>query len=224
MATTAITGATATTQTNSPSAAQGIAGTQELGKHDFLKLLVTQLKNQDPLKPVENQEFVAQLAQFSQLEQSSQQVTLLERMIETQAAGQHYSVLPLIGRQVVLNGSLVQLGSGPATLSYHLDAQAASVRVTIMNSANQAVRTMDLGGQNAGAQDVQWNGLDQNGSPVKPGTYQYRIGAVDRNGVPVSVTTTSRVTVTGVQPNGDRPASLLAGDYAFEPADIVQIQ
>jgi len=220
---TAITGASSTS--NNPAAtAQGIAGTQELGKHDFLKLLVTQLKNQDPLKPVENQEFVAQLAQFSQLEQASQQVTLLERLIDSQSASQHYSLLPLIGRQVLVNGSLVQLGSGSATMAYNLDGQAASVRITILNSADQTVRTMDLGGQSAGGQQVQWNGMDQNGSPVQPGIYQYRVSAVDRNGVPIRTTTTSRVTITGVQPNGDKPAQLLAGDYAVDPKEIQEIQ
>src|SRR5512147_3235633 len=82
------------------SAVPTLPASQQLGQNDFLNLLVTQLKNQDPLKPVDNQEFVAQLAQFSQLQQSTQQVGLLQQLITAQADTQQYSLLPMIGHQV----------------------------------------------------------------------------------------------------------------------------
>ncbi|BCA54811.1 putative Basal-body rod modification protein FlgD [Nitrospira sp. KM1] len=202
---------------------QSVAANQQLGQNDFLNLLVTQLKNQDPLKPMDNQEFVAQLAQFSQLQQSTQQVTLLQQLISAQTTNQQYSLLPLIGRQVSISGSAIQLESGSATFDYSLAGQAADVQVTILDAAKQPVRVLKLGTQGAGAQQGQWDGYDNNGVKAKPGAYQYSITAVDRKGVTVDATTTSLVTVTGVQPNGDKPASLLAGDYAFDPATIVKI-
>jgi flagellar basal-body rod modification protein FlgD len=205
-------------------AVKTISEKQQLGENDFLNLLVTQLKNQDPLKPVDNQEFVAQLAQFSQLQQSTQQVTLLRQMIDAQSASQQYSLLPLLGRQVQVAGSLVQLGSGPATMSYSLDGQAASVKITILNAANQPVRALTLGSQSAGRQDVNWDGYDDNGVRVKPGTYQYVVSAVDRNGAKVGATTTSLVTVSGIQPNKEKSPSLLSGDQAFDPGSILAIQ
>jgi flagellar basal-body rod modification protein FlgD len=200
-----------------------LPASQQLGQNDFLNLLVTQLKNQDPLKPVDNQDFVAQLAQFSQLQQSTQQVTLLQQLITAQTASQQYSLLPLIGHQVSVTGSLVQLDSGPTTLSYSLAGQAASVSVTIVNGNNQTVRALNLGAQGAGTQQVQWDGEDQNGTPLSPGTYRYAVTAVDRNGNAVATATTSRVTVSGIQSNGGQTPSLLAGDQVVDPNSIIAI-
>jgi flagellar basal-body rod modification protein FlgD len=206
------------------SAVPTLPASQQLGQNDFLNLLVTQLKNQDPLKPVDNQEFVAQLAQFSQLQQSTQQVGLLQQLITAQADTQQYSLLPMIGHQVSVSGSLIQLGSGPTTLSYSLAGQAASVSVTIVNANNQAVRALNLGAQSAGTQQVQWDGEDQNGTPLNPGTYRYAVTAVDKNGNAVAVATTSRVTVTGIQPNAGKAPSLLAGDQVVDPNAIIAIR
>jgi flagellar basal-body rod modification protein FlgD len=207
----------------SAAAVPTLPANKQLGESDFLNLLVTQLKNQDPLKPVDNQEFVAQLAQFSQLQQSTQQVSLLQQLINAQTANQQYSLLPLIGHQVNVSGSLIQLGSDAATFSYSLTAKASAVSVTIANGDNQAVRVLNLGAQNAGRQEVQWDGLDQNGVAVKPGTYKYAVTAMDSNGKPVTATTTSLVTVSGVQPNAGQSASLLAGDQVVDPSTIMAI-
>lgn len=197
---------------------------QQLGETDFLNLLVTQLKNQDPLQPVDNQQFVAQLAQFSQLQQSTQQVTLLQQLITAQTANEQYSLLPLIGRQVDVAGSLIQLNSGPVTFNYSLAANASSVSVTIMNASNQAVRVLNLGAQSAGTQQVQWDGLDQNGIQVQPGTYRYAVSAVDNSGNTVAATTSSLITVSGIQPNAGQAPSLLAGDQVVDPSTILAIR
>jgi len=196
---------------------------QQLGETDFLNLLVTQLKNQDPLKPVDNQQFITQLAQFSQLQASTQQVTLLQQLITAQTVNEQYSLLPLIGHQVSVSGALVQLGAGPTTLSYDLAGQAASVSVTIVNANNQAVRALNLGAQSAGTQQVQWDGLDQNGVQAPPGTYNYSVSALDSSGDAVATTTTSVVTISGIQPNAGQAPSLLAGGQVVDPNSIIAI-
>lgn len=224
-----LSGITSTSQQSSSLAAASTAAVptlpanQQLGENDFLNLLVTQLKNQDPLKPVDNQEFVAQLAQFSQLQQSTQQVTLLQQLINAQTANQQYSLLPLMGHQVTVTGSLLELGAQPVSFSYNLAANASSVSVTIVNGSNQPVRALTLGAQNAGIQQVQWDGRDQQGLQVPPGTYRYAVTAVDQGGNPVSTTTTSLVTVSGIQPNAGQAASLLAGDQVVDPSTILAI-
>jgi flagellar basal-body rod modification protein FlgD len=201
-----------------------LPATQQLGENDFLNLLVTQLKNQDPLKPVDNQEFVAQLAQFSQLQQSTQQVTLLQQLINAQSASQQYALLPLIGRQVDVTGSLIELGTAPAKLDYTLAGNASAVSITILNGNNQPIRVLSLGAQSAGAQDVQWDGRDQQGVSVAPGTYRYTVSAVDNKGTSVNAVTTSLVTVSGIRPNAGQAPSLLAGDQVVDPSTILAIR
>ena len=90
-----VTGQSTSTPTT-PTATADLKGNQELGRDDFLTLLVTQLKNQDPLKPMESTAFVAELAQFSQLEQSSKQVQLLQQSITNQTDSLQYSLLPMV--------------------------------------------------------------------------------------------------------------------------------
>ena len=206
------------------SAVSTLPSPQQLGQNDFLNLLVTQLKNQDPLKPIENQEFVAQLAQFSQLQQSTQQVTLLQQLINAQTASQQYSLLPLIGHHVDVNGSLLELGTGNASLSFSLPADAKSVSITIVDAADNSIRALNLGSRNAGLQEIQWDGLDQNGLRVNSGVYRYLVSAVDKSGQAVQAATRSSVTVSGIQPHDGQPPSLLAGDQVIDPSTVLAIR
>jgi flagellar basal-body rod modification protein FlgD len=195
----------------------------DLGKDDFLNLLVAQLKNQDPLKPMDSSSFVAELAQFSQLEQSSKQVTLLQKSLDAQSSSLQYSLLPLVGREVRVEGAVIQLGTTPATLDYSLSQDAASVRLSILNASNQAIRTLDLGSQGAGAQQVVWDGKDQNGTMMQPGTYSYAIAARDAQNQAVPVTTTSRLTVSGIRVEGGQ-SKLAAGDQTIDPSSVIEFR
>ncbi len=196
---------------------------KELGQDEFLKLLVTQLKNQDPLKPMENASFIAELAQFSQLEQSTKQVKLLEQSIDSQTGNLRFSLLPLVGRDVRINGGVIQLGSGPAGLSYTLDRDAAAVHATILTPTNQPIRTLELGRGTAGNREVLWDGQDQNGNLVPPGVYRFAVSAVDTEGKPVTVTTTSLVKVSGVRMDNGSPV-LLVGDQVVDPDAILEFR
>ncbi len=219
----AVQNASLTAATNST--VSTLPASQQLGQTDFLKLLVTQLQNQDPLKPVDNQDFIAQLAQFSQLEQSTQQVSLLQQMISTQNASQEYSLIPLIGHQVSVAGSSssFQVTSGGATLNYTLAGNAAAVSVKITNADNQTVTVLNLGAQSSGGQTVQWNGLDQYGKRVQAGTYSYAVSAVDSGGKTVTARTNSVVTVSGIESNNGQAPSVLAGDQVIDPSTITEI-
>jgi flagellar basal-body rod modification protein FlgD len=198
-------------------------GTRTLGQDEFLKLLVAQLKNQDPLKPMENTAFVAELAQFSQLEQAAKQVTLLERSLAAQTANLPYALLALVGRQVTVSGGVVQADGGPVPLTYALDRDAADVQITLMNMQNQLVRTLGGGPQGAGAQTVTWDGRDQSGRPLPPGVYRFAVTAIDRQGNPVGVTTQSRLTVTGVRMDNGQPM-LLIGEHVLDPSLVLEMR
>jgi len=185
--------------------------------------LVTQLKNQDPLKPMESTAFVAELAQFSQLEQSSKQVQLLQQSITNQTDSLQYSLLPMVGRTVQVEGSVIDLKNGPATLTYALGGDASAVRVTILDQQGKAIRTLDLGSQGAGKQEVLWDGRNQNGTLMPAGLYQYQIAAKDMKGAPVVAASSSILTITGVRTVNGTP-QLVAGDQVIDRSNIVELR
>lgn len=206
-----------------PTKTADLNSNKEMGRDDFLNLLVTQLKNQDPLKPMDSTSFVAELAQFSQLEQSAKQVSLLEKSISQQTDALQYTLLPMVGRTVQVEGSLINLNDGPATLTYALEREASTVRVTIQDQQGKAIRTMDLGTQSAGKQEVQWDGRNQNGLLMPNGTYQYQVLAKDAKGGAVLAAPSSVLTISGVRMVNGTP-QLAAGDYVIDRKDIVELR
>lgn len=200
-----------------------VTGPKELGQQDFLQLLVAQIKNQDPLKPIENEAFIAQLAQFSQLEQSSRMVKLMEQNNSAQEAALPFSRVPLIGHQVKISGATVQLeGAGPATVNYTLAGDAASVQVGIVNASGLLIRTITDGAQSAGSRQVSWNGLDQNGNAAAPGVYGFTVAAIDSQGRPVEAAPLSIGTVTGVRTDAGNPI-LLLGTQPVQAKDVLEV-
>lgn len=219
---------TSTTTNTTPTPPAGglagaLSGNKQLGQNDFLTLLVTQLKNQDPLKPMDNTTFVAELAQFSQLDQSTKQVQLLEQSITNQTDSLQYALLPMVGRTVQVEGSVIDLKSGPATLTYALAGNASSVRVTILDQQNKPLRTLDLGSQDAGKQEVSWDGRNQNGALMPAGLYQYQIAAKDLKGAPVVAAPSSVLTITGVRMVDGTP-QLAAGNQVIDRSNIVELR
>lgn len=211
------------TDSTIPTKTADLNSNKEMGRDDFLNLLVTQLKNQDPLKPMDSTSFVAELAQFSQLEQSAKQVSLLEKSISQQTDALQYTLLPMVGRTVQVEGSLINLNDGPATLTYALEREASTVRVTIQDQQGKAIRTMDLGTQSAGKQEVQWDGRNQNGLLMPNGTYQYQVLAKDAKGGAVLAAPSSVLTISGVRMVDGLP-QLAAGDYVIDRKDIVELR
>ncbi len=177
----------------------GPTGNNTLGKDDFLRLLIAQLEAQDPLEPMDAQDFSAQLAQFSTLEQITNVNDNLKDIKTFEQALSNSSALGLIGRQVDAPGDTLNLASGqPATLRYVLGAQASQVRVEIFDVSGRLINTLTLGEQGAGAQLAAWTGSDSSGNPVPSGAYTFRVSAEDGNGAPVSAVTLSQGLVSDV--------------------------
>lgn len=198
-------------------------GPKTLGQDDFLKLLVTQLKNQDPLKPTDNTEFVSQLAQFSQLEQSSKQAQLLQQSLDAQAASLQFTLLPMVGRTVTIGHPLVQLGEGPAKFGYSLEKNAAKVLVSIQNADGQVMRTLEYRDRLAGPNAAEWDGKNQNGVQMPKGLYRYVISAADGEGKSVKVEGRATLTVSGIRME-EGQAKLLVGDLSVDPSEIVELR
>lgn len=206
--------ATDTTRTTGPKA---------LGQDDFLKLLVTQLKQQDPLNPTNNTEFVAQLAQFSQLEQSVKQAQLMQQSLDAQAASLQFTLLPMVGHRVGLDMPLVQVGAGPATIRYALDKDAARVSINILDQQGQVIRTLDYAGRPSGLNVAEWDGKNQNGTPMPAGVYRYALSAIDATGASVTSQGRAQLTVSGIRME-DGAAKLVVGDLTVNPSDVVELQ
>jgi flagellar basal-body rod modification protein FlgD len=172
---------------------------KSLDKDAFLRLLTTQLQNQDPLNPTDSTEFTAQLAQFSSLEQLSNVNETLNTLKLYQASINNAQAVGFIGKDIVANGNSVEMKGGqPVTCDYEIPAAAKSVVVTIYDATGNFVRDYQKTELVAGKQSFTWDGRDRNGNTVADGAYTFEVQAVDQKGAKLNVTTFSKGTVTGV--------------------------
>ncbi|MBM3215654.1 hypothetical protein FJZ36_12150 [Candidatus Poribacteria bacterium] len=160
---------------------------QKLGKSEFMSLLITQLRHQNPLEPMDNEDFIAQLSQFSSLEQlEGMRQSVDESVVLQRSLGQSMAV-GLLGKQVTIPGESISLGSsGSAVLGYTLD-EGADVRIEIKNVQGAVVRTLAPGAQPMGNQKVIWDGKDDRGNALPEGNYTYHVLAVGGGDRQVSV-------------------------------------
>ncbi len=178
---------------------KSLSSENTLGKDEFLNLLVTQLQYQDPLNPMDNTEFTAQLAQFSSLEQLSNLNDKFDTLTQSQTALNNTQAVSYIGQTVLADGSGIQFdGTTPVDCIFELEGAAAGSEINIYDGSGQFVRTLDAGALDSGQQAVSWDGRDQEGNLQPAGQYDFEVLAVDAEDGAVAVTTLTRGTVTGV--------------------------
>ena len=170
--------ATSTTTDGLSSATGSATGNQALGKDAFLQLLVTQLKNQNPLDPQDNSEFVAQLAQFSSLEGITTLNDSVTAISSSYKSSQALQASSLVGRSVVVQtGSAYVDTTKSLTGTAVIPSSVAGATVTITDKDGKAVKTIDLGSQAAGDATFVWDGTNTAGVKVDPGTYTFKASA-----------------------------------------------
>jgi flagellar basal-body rod modification protein FlgD len=225
--------------TASSSASSGSAATRQpggaLGKDEFLKILVTQLRYQDPMSPLDSSQFAAQLAQFSSLEQLMQ----LNEGLATQTAASASSTLAintslgasLIGRTVLAAGSRLVVGSNER-LSVTADiGGSGTASITVLDASGREVARRTLGSVGAGRQTLSWDN-DVDGVPELPaGTYTYQLTVTSSDGATVQVRPFVRGRVEGVSfQNGSVVLRVGGMDFALdqlaeiEPAQTLSAQ
>jgi flagellar basal-body rod modification protein FlgD len=173
---------------------------EEMGKQDFLTLFTAQLKNQNPLDPVKNEAFVAQLAQFSQLEALTNMQGSLDQFVTAMSAERLLGGASLIGRKVAVSDGVSRLekgGSIDATID--LPQGASGVSLVVYDSMGRPVQELIGGARSPGTASLSWDGLDAMDNPVPSGMYRLKATAVvngKTTDVPVSTLNTVRAITT----------------------------
>lgn len=208
-----------TTQQTGSQASNTTSKTTSLGKDDFLKMLVAQLKNQDPLKPMDGTEFATQLAQFSSLEQLTNMNTQLQNLGLYQTTMSNTQAVNLLGKEVsVSQGNQFQVEGATANFSYNLPAAATQVSISILDASGQVVDRIEAGKQTAGLQNVTWNRGNNS-----DGLYSYKVNAVDANGNAVTVESMMTGKVTAVQYK-DNAIYLTVNNQEIAFNDVVSVK
>jgi flagellar basal-body rod modification protein FlgD len=149
------------------------ANKNELGKNEFMELMIAQLKNQNPLEPQDNGQFISQLAQFSSLEEMQKLSGSVDDVVSQFRSTQALQASAMVGRTVLAPSNFGVLGaSGQISGNVEVPATTAGLRVSIENGAGERVRQLDLGGQSAGVVGFNWDGKDGNGNSLPPGSYR----------------------------------------------------
>ncbi|KKJ76365.1 hypothetical protein WH95_12800 [Kiloniella litopenaei] len=164
----------------------------------FLKLLTTQLKNQDPLEPTDNTEFVNQLTQFTQTEAGLNTNKKLDSLIALQSNTQLTSALDYVGKEVKADSIILSLGDSGADAIYGLTANSATTEIKILDSTGKTVRTLQ-GQTSAGQHEIHWDGKDDNGNQMANGIYAFSVVAKDSDEKIIQTAQGIQGTVTGVQ-------------------------
>lgn len=146
---------------------------QELGKNEFMELMIAQLKNQNPLEPQDNGDFIAQLAQFSSLEEMQKLSGNVDDVVGQFRSTQALQASAMVGRTVLVpsQGGLLD-AEGQLKGVVQVPASTSSLRVSIVNQAGERVRQIDMGPSQAGQVSFTWDGKNSEGQAMPPGAYQ----------------------------------------------------
>ncbi|AZF28137.1 flagellar hook assembly protein FlgD [Pseudomonas sp. R2-60-08W] len=184
---------------NVANVSKAATGDQALGKDAFLQLLVTQLKNQNPLSPQDNGAFVAQLAQFSSLEGINTLNDSVNNISSNFSSSQALQASSLVGRSIITQTDKALVDTSKSmTGSVAVTAATGNVSVKITDKDGNVVRTLDLGAQSAGVSDFIWDGKNEAGEVASAGTYTFAASTKNDKGDAVALATSLPATVTSV--------------------------
>ena len=198
---------------------QGI-GSLAQNYETFLHLLTTQLKNQDPLDPLDTNQFTQQLVEFSSVEQQLQSNSYLQTLVQSTQNSQNNAAVSYIGKTVTATGVDSDLKNGQATWTFNLPS-AANVTVTIKDANGNQVYT-ENGSLSAGQGQFNWDGTGSDGTQQPDGTYSISITAKDANGNYVDASTQTTGVVTAVDLSGTIP-NLMVGSQVIKMSDITSV-
>ena len=194
---------------------------KDLGRDDFLNLLVTQLKHQDPMNPMQSQEFSAQLAQFSSLEQLFGINKTLTDIQKSLSANGNENILDYIGKVVKTSDNNVSITGGIIDSSVYSLNSSADVDISVYDALGSEIRTIKAGLKSPGEHSIGWDGRDNRGNMAGDGVYTIKINAADQTGTAVSADVYQTGEVTGVTHQSGIPY-LIVGKRMVSPDEVIE--
>jgi len=195
-----------------------------LGKDDFLKLLMAQLNNQDPLKPMEHQEFSAQLAQFGSLEQLQNIHKGIENLQGGMGNESKISAIGMIGKQVRANGNEVDLMEGQSVnLTFGKKEGINPIKAQVYSEGGKMVREMDIDPRTQSG-EINWDGKDQDGKVLPSGKYTFRVQGVGLSGQAEELGAELSGRVTAVEMNGNNPVLVVQTASGTSKLDMAKVR
>ncbi len=200
-------------------------GSQELGKDQFMRLMLTQLQNQDPTAPADNQQMIAQMAQFSTLELMQRTDRTMSALLMAQAASNQQQAIGLVGKDVVLSAETIDLKTGGESprIQMQLPEKTSALDIVIVDGSGKEVRRIKAGSQEAGPFAVAWDGKDDSGNPLPDGKYTVKVNAIGVDGEVLDVSPEEVLRVEGVLFE-DGIARIRAGDRVFGMNEVVEVR
>ncbi|MEO5336389.1 MAG: flagellar hook assembly protein FlgD [Magnetospirillum sp. WYHS-4] len=218
-------GSTAAAASTSDSSGTAAASKQKLDEdlNQFLNLLVTQLKNQDPLSPMDANEFTTQLVQFASVEQQIYQNSNLEKLYTLQQSNQVASLVNYMNTTIEYEGKDVNIeDGGGAKIKYQLGSNAKNAYITIKDENGDTVFTQGAE-TDTDLHTFEWDGKDSQNNQVPAGVYEVWVTGFDGTGELVEVTQTAFGRVTGVSTVDDSPY-LIVGDISVKQDTVLSVR
>lgn len=195
----------------------------KMDKEAFLKMFVEQMKHQDPLNPTTNEQFGAQMAMFSQLEQQMNMNAKFDKLIQ-QGQNTQIAALQLVGKEIMADRAAIYHDPEKhSSFNFKIAEDASDVKVEVLNLQGEKVKTLNLGTQSKGDVSAKWDGLNEEGRPQEGGRYSFKVVAktMDNKDLPVASKVEGRV--TGV--TSDKGVTfLLVGDQRVGLSDVETVR
>lgn len=208
-----------------PTKAVRKVGNNTLDKDAFLKLMLAQMKHQDPTNPQPSHEMAAQLAQFTSLEQLNNINSTLGDMSKAQSPQLNYQALNFIGKKVSGDSSKVLRVANDTKhdFNFNLANDASKISVKVLDGDGNVVRTIENKNFKKGANTITWNGMNDDGSTARPGDYRFLVEATASNGAKVFAKTDFDGKITGMNFTPQGPV-LLVGNQSIRMQDVKRIE
>lgn len=188
----------------------------------FMTLLMTQLKNQDPLNPTDANQMTTQLSQISTVSGIEKLNETMDKLLESYSGTQNMQAAAMIGKTVLIAGNGLELGADGALGGINLEAAAETVTVTIKDASGNVVQTQELGAQGAGIMNFVWDGKSDKGEAMPAGDYSFSVKAATA-GTEIASTELQAGMVSALTMAKDGVSLQLTGNKSVAYDDILQI-